>query len=216
MDKKSGNFRFPFYRKRNVYRKELNLKQVVLKPMSDNKTGLTGTSELRIKGVLTEHGVKIAEKSSVDALSQRGYGMAENDVSTLAFYEALYLLDKKMLEVKDEIGKDVDFHNLLHHYEATNENAWVNYLVYRDLRSRGYVVREGFGAGIDFRIYKRGSYGKDTASYLVLGVQEGKPLSVESFTIALRHCQSQKKELILAVMNRRGEIVYYSVSSLRF
>jgi len=27
-------------------------------------------------------------------------------------------------------------------------------------------------------------------------------------------CQSLKKELVLAVINRRGEIVYYSVSQL--
>jgi tRNA-intron endonuclease len=97
-----------------------------------------------------------------------------------------------------------------------DENAWVHYLVYRDLRSRGYVVREGFGAAIDFRIYERGAYGKDTASYLILSTQEGKPVPIEDLTGALQQCQSQKKEMILAVMNRRGEIVYYSVSQLTF
>jgi tRNA-intron endonuclease len=135
-------------------------------------------------------------------------------VFTLAFYEALYLLDKELLEVKDKKKKTVDFQSLLQRYEKANKNAWVNYLVYRDLRSRGYVVREGFGAGTDFRVYERGAYGKDTASYLVLGTQEGKPLPIDELTKALRHCQSEKKELILAVMNRRGEIVYYSVSDL--
>lgn len=184
--------------------------------MSENKTSPTGVSELRTHGVLSKKSVRIAEKSSIDALSQRGYGTVENDISTLAFYEALYLLDKEILDVKDESGKEVDFQSILHHYEATNENAWANYLVYRDLRSRGYVVREGFGAGIDFRIYKRGSYGKDTASYLVLSTQEGKPLPIEDLTSALQYCQSQKKELIMAVMNRRGEIVYYTVSNLHF
>jgi tRNA-intron endonuclease len=183
--------------------------------MSDNKTG-NSVSELKTSGVLVEKGVKIAEKSSVDALSQRGYGTAENDVFTLAFHEALYLLDKELLEVKDEKRKEVNFQSLLQCYEKANENAWVNYLVYRDLRSRGYVVREGFGAGTDFRIYERGTYGKDTASYLVLGTQEGKPLPIDDLAKALRHCQSQKKELILAVMNRRGEIVYYSIASLQF
>jgi len=163
-----------------------------------------------------EKGVRIAEKSSIDALSQRGYGTAENDVFTLAFYEALYLVDKELLEVKDENAKEVDFQSLLQCYEKENENAWVNYLVYRDLRSRGYVVREGFGAEIDFRIYERGAYGKDTASYLVLGTQEGKPLPINDLAATLQQCQSQKKELILAVMNRRGEIVYYSVSQLTF
>jgi len=184
--------------------------------MSDNKENAASGSELKTTGVLMEKGVRIDEKSSIDALSQRGYGTAENDVFTLAFYEALYLVDKELLEVKDKNGKEVDFQSLLQCYEKANENAWVNYLVYRDLRSRGYVVREGFGAGIDFRIYERGAYGKDTASYLVLGTQEGKPLPINDLAATLQQCQSQKKELILAVMNRRGEIVYYSVSQLTF
>ena len=183
--------------------------------MSDNKTG-NGVSELKTTGVIVKKGVEISERSSIDSLSQRGYGTAENGGLTLAFYEALYLLDKELLEVKHGKGREVDFQALLQAYEKTNPNAWVNYLVYRDLRSRGYVVREGFGAGTDFRIYDRGAYGKDTASYMVLSTQEGKPLPIEDLTSALQHCQSQKKELILAVMNRRGEIVYYSISSLKF
>jgi tRNA-intron endonuclease len=180
--------------------------------MSD-KTDSAGGSELKTTGVLVEKGVRIDEKSSIDALSQRGYGTVENDVFTLAFYEALYLVDKELLEVKDKKGKKVDFQSLLQCYEKVDENAWVNYLVYRDLRSRGYVVR---GVGINFRIYERGAYGKDTASYLALGTQEGKPLPINDLAATLQRCQSQKKELILAVMNRRGEIVYYSVSQLTF
>jgi tRNA-intron endonuclease len=172
--------------------------------------------EFRTSGVLTVKGVRVAEKSSVDALTSRGYGILEDEVFTLTFYEALYLADKGLLEVKDEKGNAVDFQNLLHCYEAVNENAWVNYMVYRDMRSRGYVAREGFGAGIDFRVYERGGYGKDTAPYLVLSIQEGKPLGIDQLADILQQCQSQKKELLMAVMNRRGEIVYYSVSQLTF
>ena len=172
--------------------------------------------EFRTSGILAEKGVKITEKSSIDALTSRGYGMLEDEVFKLAFYEALYLADKGMLEVKGEKGKVVGFQALLNCYEAVNENAWVSYIVYRDLRSRGYVAREGFGAGIDFRVYERGGYGKDTAPYLVLSTQEGKPLGIDQLAESLQRCQSQKKELILAVMNRRGEIVYYSVSQMAF
>ena len=181
-----------------------------------SETNKASPVEFRTSGTLTDKGVTVTDQSSIDALSSRGYGTLENEVFTLTFYEALYLLDKGMLEIKDEKGGAVDFQTLLHQYEAQNGNAWVNYLVYRDLRSRGYVVREGFGVGIDFRIYERGSYGKDTAPYLVLGTQEGKPLPINDLAGALQKCQSQKKELILAVMNRRGEIVYYSVGELHF
>ena len=180
------------------------------------KPNTTDGSEIKAKGVLAKKGVEIADKSSIDSLSQRGYGTTENDVFTLSFYEALYLLDKELLEVRDEDGEEADFQRLLRCYEAVDENAWVNYLVYRDLRSRGYVVREGFGAGIDFRIYERGAFGKDTAQYLILSIQEGKPLPIQELVNAVQQCQSQKKELILAVMNRRGEVVHYSVSPLAF
>jgi tRNA-intron endonuclease len=182
--------------------------------LSDAKKGTN--VEFQTAGTLTDKGVVVADQSSIDALSSRGYGTSQEKVFRLAFFEALYLLDKGMLTVKDEAGEGVDFQTLLHAYEAVDENAWVNYLVYRDLRSRGYVVREGFGEGTEFRVYERGAYGKDSASYMVLGTQEGKPLGIDNLAAVLTQCQSQKKELVLAVMNRRGEIVYYSVSQLTF
>jgi tRNA-intron endonuclease, archaea type len=183
--------------------------------MSDDKENIS-TAEFKAQGMMAEKGIKVTERSSIDALSQRGYGTAEKDLLTLAFYEALYLVDKQMLIVKDKKSAQVDFQQLLQAYEAADENAWMHYLVYRDLRSRGYVVREGFGAAIDFRIYERGAYGKDTATSLVLSTQEGKPLPMEDLANALSQTQSLKKDLILAVINRRGEIVYYSVSPLTF
>src|SRR4030066_2388883 len=176
------------------------------------KTEGASSSEIKAKGRLRKKGVEISEKSAIDSLPSRGYGTTEKEVFSLSFYEALYLKDKNLLEVRDERGKEVDFQGLVRCYEAVDENAWVNYLVYRDLRSRGYVVRDGFGAGIDFRIYERGAYGKDTAQYLILSIQEGKPMPIQELVNAVQQCQSQKKELILAVMNRRGEAVHYSVS----
>lgn len=172
--------------------------------------------EFHTEGKLADKGVMITEQSNIDALSSRGYGTIEDKILTLTFFESLYLKDKGMLEVKNGNNETIGFQTLLHNYEVINENAWVNYLVYRDLRSRGYVVREGFGAGTEFRVYERGAYGKDSASYMVLGTQEGKPLGIDILANVMQQCQSQKKELVLAVMNRRGEIVYYSVSQLTF
>jgi len=182
--------------------------------MDKSKEKPSSSLELRVKGSITEKGVKISRNQNLDEISSRGYGVTENDELFLTFYEALYLLDKGFLEVEDEKGDKADFQRLLQFYEGVDENAWAKYLTYRDLRSRGYVVREGFGLGVDFRIYERGEYGKETAKYLVLSIQEGKPISLEDLSNVLKQCQSLKKELVLAVMNRRGEIVYYSVSQL--
>ena len=183
--------------------------------MGDSKD-VTSDSEFRTVGTIGEKGILVVEKRNVDSLSQRGYGEIKNGGLILSFYEALYLLDKELLEVKDEKGNPIDFQSLLGCYENVDQNAWVNFLVYRDLRSRGYVARNGFGVGISFRVYDRGAYSKDPAKYLVMSTQEGMPVPMNILTNAMVHCRSQKKDLVLAVMNRRGEIVYYSVSKLTF
>ena len=173
-------------------------------------------SELKSKGIISEKGIEVTERSCIDALSSRGYGIKGETSLILAFYEALYLNNKENLIVYSTKNLKLDFQDILRFYEKSNPNAWANYLVYRDLRSRGYVVRGGFGDGIDFRVYERGLFGKNVASTLILSTQEGKPLSVEFLSKVIKQCQSQKKALVLAVMNRRGEIVYYSVSNLIF
>lgn len=108
----------------------------------------------------------------------------------------------------------LSFQDLLEKYKSIEKNAWIKYLIYRDLRSRGYIVREGFGLGVDFRLYGRGEYSKDAAEYLVYGVYEGMTLSIEDLTQVLMRSQNLKKTLILAVIDRRGEIVYYTLSQL--
>jgi len=175
----------------------------------------TRVAELKIKASLKENAVLVFSPEGVEGLSSRGYGVSENGKLTLALYEALFLLDKGIIEIEDEeTRKEVSFQSLLKRFQSVDENAWVRYLIYRDLRGRGYVAREGFGLGIDFRVYERGEYGKETAKHLIFGVQEGQPVSVEELARTLRYVQSLKKNLILAVINRRGEIVYYSLSQL--
>lgn len=81
--------------------------------MGENKEKTSETSELRIKGLLSEKGVKIPKKQNMDELSTRGYGTPEDDGLLLTFYEALYLLDKGILEVEEEKGRKADFQRLL-------------------------------------------------------------------------------------------------------
>lgn len=168
-----------------------------------------------VRASFKENKVFVSSPEEIEGLTSRGYGVPEDEGLVLTFYEALYLLGKGVLEIEDEKTREkLSFQDLLKRFQSVDENAWVRYLIYRDLRSRGYVVREGFGLGIDFRVYERGGYGKETAKYLIFGIQEGQPVSMEELARALRHVQSLKKKLVLAVINRRGEIVYYSLSQL--
>ena len=172
-------------------------------------------AELAIEAILTDDKIKVSSPEGIEGFSLRGYGVSENGELMLSFYETMYLVSRELLEVKDgETGERITFQDVLKHFQSQDANAWVKYLIYRDLRSRGYVVREGFGLNIDFRVYKRGDYGKETAKYMIFGMQEGQPVTLAELARAQMYVQGLKKRLVLAVVNRRGEVVYYSLSQL--
>jgi tRNA-intron endonuclease len=174
-----------------------------------------GGERRRAEAVLIEKDIVVSDRSDVDALSSRGYGKVENAQLKLSAHETLFLLDRGLLDVRRKrVKKNLGFQEVLQHFRASDENVWVKYLIYRDLRSRGYVVRDGFGLGVDFRLYERGEYGKDVAEYIIYGIQEGKPVPMSELINAVKHALNSKKKLVLAVLNRRGEVVYYSLSRL--
>jgi tRNA-intron endonuclease, archaea type len=167
--------------------------------------------EASVKGTV----VTVSSPEGIQEFSSKGYGVDEDGKLRLTFYEALFLLGKGAITVADEETKEkMVFKDFLKRFQSVDKDAWVRYLIYRDLRGRGYVAREGFGLGIDFRVYERGDYGRETAKHLIFGIQEGQPVSIETLARTQRYVQNLKKNLVLAVINRRGEIVYYSLSEL--
>ncbi len=167
-------------------------------------------------GAILEGGkVVIPSPDDAKLLLQGGYGIAREGETgaVLSPWEALHLLAEGRLRVCDgETGEELEFQSLLDRFRLADEEVWTKYLIYRDLRSRGYVVREGLGLGVDFRLYERGTYGDKAAKYIVYVICEGTPTPVQSLQEVLSIAQNMKKQLIVAVMDRRGEIVYYSLT----
>jgi len=193
----------------------VKLEGVVLEPSKEKPETSRSVEAKVMEASLGEKDIIVSLPENIEELTSRGYGTSKNKKLVLTFCETLFLVGKEIVAVKNmKNRKKIDFQQLLSRYQMLDENAWAKYLIYRDLRSRGYVAREGFGLGIDFRVYERGEYGTATAKNLVLGIQEGQPVSMEDLMRALKNAHSLKKELVLAVLNRRGEVVYYSLSKL--
>lgn len=167
------------------------------------------------EGRLAGYGkIVIDETRFQDELRTKGFGERENTEYVLKPYEALYLLHTKRLRFsnKPDIGFDSLFELLLKH----NRNIMSIFLVYRDLRSRGYVAKEGFGFGNDFRVYERGDYEKKPAKYVVFGINEGTNITAKEFALAVSQIQKMGKEAVVAVIERRGEVIYYKASTMNF
>ncbi|HEV2138554.1 MAG TPA: tRNA-intron lyase [Nitrososphaerales archaeon] len=166
--------------------------------------------------VLAGDSVRVSDKDRFGELEGSGYGSREGNELVLRDYEALYLLYVKKLELLDKSEKRVSFEKLAELAQTRASDSWTRFVIYRDLRSRGYVVREGFGFGTDLRVYERGDYPKKPAKYVVFALDEGIEKGMGDLQKSVKEMAKMGKEAIIAVIERRGEVIYYKVSKARF
>jgi len=168
-----------------------------------------------IEGALTrECMIKIEDSRSQDQLRNKGYGEKEDNSYFLETYEALYLIYINRLIITNR--NIAEFSDLLEYVLRYDEEIVTKFLVYRDLRSRGYVVKEGFGFGADFRVYERGGYEKKLAKFVVFCVNEGIKVKVGELSKSVREIETMGKNAIAAVVERRGEVIYYKLTNMKF
>jgi len=158
----------------------------------------------------------VSDKGRFSELEEAGYGAKGEGTWVLRPYEALYLLYTRRLELKDGSRKKVTFERLAETIQKHTRDSWTKFLIYRDLRSRGYVDREGFGFGTDLRVYERGDYKKKPAKYVVFALDEGIEMATKDLQKSVAEMARMGKEAIIAVIERRGEVIYYKVSKARF
>jgi tRNA-intron endonuclease, archaea type len=166
--------------------------------------------------VLGEDSVRLDEGDRFGELEESGYGTREGKKLVLKDFEALYLLYTGKLDLRDGGGKKVGFEALSEISQKKAGDSWTKFIIYRDLKSRGYVVREGFGFGTDLRVYERGDYPKKPAKYVVFALDEGIEKGMADLQKSVREMAKMGKEAIIAVIERRGEVIYYKVSRARF
>jgi len=150
-----------------------------------------------------------------DQLKNKGFGEKEDAEYVLKPYEALYLIYTKKLIIKDR-DNTVDFDGLVRTILKRDKNILTRFMVYRDLRSRGYIPKEGFGFGVDFRVYERGEYEKKPAKYVVFGISEGTKIRADKLAETIEQITRMGKDAVVAVIERRGEVIYYKMSKVAF
>ena len=180
-----------------------------------NKFFMSNESDPEIRGVLIKNQAVILEPNLQQQLKQKGYGEMDKSKLALKSFESLYLLHiGKLVVLKGK--KNLNFDFLLEVYRQLDENILTDFLIYRDLRTRGYTVKDGFGFGSDFRVYNKGDFGEKNAKFLVFGLNEGKQEKVGKLQKKIQEITSMGKEPIIAVIERRGEIIYYKISRIKF
>jgi tRNA-intron endonuclease len=168
-----------------------------------------------VEGELISDQTRISNKEMIHELELKGYGEIENGKLTLKFFESLYLLYSDKLILK-KAKKKINFDGLMSICQKHDPETLTKFLIYRDLRNRGYVVKDGFGFGSDFRVYERGHFGEKGAKFLIFGLNEGQQEKMGNLQKKIEQIAQMGKEPIIAVIERRGEVIYYKINRMNF
>jgi len=168
-----------------------------------------------VHGELISDQTCISNKNMIHELDLKGFGEIEKEKLFLKSFETLYLLYTKRLVLKKN-KKQIDFDFFMNTCQMTDSEILTKFLIYRDLRNRGYVVKDGFGFGSDFRVYERGHYGEKGAKFLIFGLNEGQQEKMGNLQKKVEEITQMGKEPIIAVIERRGEVIYYKINKMNF
>ena len=176
---------------------------------------MTFEIESEITGKLVKNSVKITSKSIQNELLLKGYGEKFDGDFILNSFEILYLTYIKKLKIS-KMNKNIPFDELMNIYKKNEDDIFTKFLVYRDLRTRGYVTKKGFGFGSDFLVYDKGNFGQKGAKYLIFALNEGTQERISHIKKNIDQITRMGKEPIIAVIERRGEVIYYKISKINF
>ncbi|TFF95938.1 MAG: tRNA-intron lyase [Promethearchaeota archaeon] len=181
--------------------------------------------KLQFEGIIRGNKVLVNSEEAIEEFYEGSYiGTLEQNsnaqrVLLLDPLEVLLLSERRRIILRKNNKKTeegLEFEELISYFSQYDDNVWQKYIIYMDLRKRGYIVRKGYGEGVDFLVYPRGAnFQDDTARYLIFPVFEGTPVELRDLDKMSRVAMSSRKDLIIATVDRLSKPIYYSVNKFQ-
>ena len=150
------------------------------------------------------------EGSQIYNKGNYGYPISKGGLN-LDLLEATYLLESKRLEVLCD-GRSISFEELFKHASGIHEDFDIRYMVFRDIRSRGFVVKNETG-DFDFSVFPRGkTMSNSRPEYMVKAVSERTAFDLRTFCDDVQKTGTKEKKLLYAVVDEEGDLTYYVIS----
>ncbi|MBI4139600.1 tRNA-intron lyase [Candidatus Woesearchaeota archaeon] len=164
------------------------------------------------KYVITENSAQAKELNK-----ELGYGMILPDGRVqIALHEAAHLLEREKIIVLDRKDNKITEEKILGIAGKKEHKFNERYLVYKDLRTRGFIVQTALKFGADFRVYNKGKKpGQEHSKWIVYIAREGEKLTWREYSAKNRVAHSVKKKLLLAIIDDQGEVSYWESEWVR-
>lgn len=168
---------------------------------------------LTMVGLLKDDMVIVKEQKEGSQLYNKGnYGYPRSGGGVdLDLVEATYLVECKRLEVRGPEGS-MTFSELFRHSAGVLDGFDIKYLVYRDLRQRGFVVKMETG-NYDMSVFPRGkTMSNSRPEYYVRAVSERNAIEISGFIKEAMQADDKRKRLLYGVVDEESDVTYYMMS----
>jgi tRNA-intron endonuclease len=162
------------------------------------------------------------QKEAEEIYEIGAYGKVKEDHLILSLCEALHLVERKKLVVKNEKGKKLSKKKFFERACSSDKEFPQKYTVYKDLRERGFLVRTGFKFGTHFRVYEKGvklkkgpKTAKEHTKWIVHAVPENFTCSYPELSRAVRLAHNIRARMLWAVVDEEDDVTYYKIERIK-
>ena len=165
----------------------------------------------KIKAYILGEIISSADSDAFSLYKKSHFGEPKNNKINYSLTEAMFLLESEKMEIYSG-KKKLSSKEFLEKCRRIDKKIQVKCIVFKDLREKGYVVKTALKFGADFRVYNKGfSPGEEHAKWIVFAEHESNRMTWHEFSAKNRVAHSTKKNLLLAVVDEEGDIIYYEV-----
>lgn len=167
-------------------------------------------------GQLSEDFVMVEDEKEASQIHNRGsFGIPQSGGALkLSLIEAVYLLETGRIEVKRN-KRRMKFVQLFRHANNLFPDFEIRYIVYRDLRMRGYVVKSDIQTS-HFRVFPRGGKPSKTPSkFWIYAASERGMFDLKDMVLQIKRVLKARKKLLIGIVDEEGDLTYYQARLVR-
>lgn len=166
---------------------------------------------MKTTGELYKNKILITNKKNIGRLSQRSrFGkQINNDNLEISFLEALYLVEEEKLKITHN-KKNVSFEEIMIKASKIEKNLDLKYLVYKDLRNRGKIIKIDEDKKNDFFCLENGK-----KTFLINVFSEKDIVNFNDILTKINKAEKENIDLFFAVVDEEGDITYYESERIK-
>ncbi len=163
-------------------------------------------------GELDNEHVIIKDQREASQIYNKGYHgepMSGGSLK-LTLIEAALLQELGRIDIFSE-NKKFSLEDLVCYATKRYPSFEIKYIVYRDVRQRGYIIKPLTGVeDIDFEVFSRGGIpGKTKSKFWVSAISERAEFSIAKLSTLLSNAKRSGRQLLLGIVDEEGDLTYY-------